>query len=126
MLPSPRTPMSRAALFRAWQLTAIATAVGVVVWEMARTRSVAELFLYAALVAAVSFLRIEPDEEPIGFEAAVVFACIILFHNPGVALVAVFGGMGIHELWRDVRRHELRVDTLHRPAQFALAYYVVA
>src|SRR6266567_2489036 len=119
MLPSTRTPMSRSALFRAWQLTAIAIAVGVLVWEMARTASVAELLLYAALVAAVSFLRIERDEEPIGFEAAVVFACIMLFHDPGVALVAVFAGMGVHELWRDIRRHELRIDTLHRPAQFA-------
>jgi diguanylate cyclase (GGDEF)-like protein len=118
--------MSRSALLRAWQIAAIAIAVGVLVWEMTDTLSIAELLLYAALVAAVSFLRIERDEEPIGLEAAVVFACIMLFHDAGVALVVVFVGMGTHELWRDLRRHKVRIDTLHRPAQYALAYFVVA
>ena len=57
---------------------------------------------FAALVAVASFLRVETDETSIGFEAAVALAAIPLLHDPAVALVAVFVGAALHNLYVDV------------------------
>src|SRR3954464_13247226 len=86
---NPTLPlMSRAVLFRIYMLAAIVIALGAVVWTVSvESWAMVEAFLvYAAFVAVAAWLRVD-DETP-GFEAAVVFAAILLLHDPEVALIA--------------------------------------
>jgi diguanylate cyclase (GGDEF)-like protein len=118
--------MSRAVLFRVYVGAAIAIAIVAVVWtfSVASWASVQSLLFYAALVAVAAWVRVD-DETP-GFEAAVVFAAILLLHDPAVALIAVFVGAGLYHVARDAGRRRFRIDSLYQAAQLALSYYIVA
>lgn len=118
--------MSRAVLFRIYMLTAIVIAVTAVVWTMTvESRPMVEaFFFYAALVAVAAWLRID-DDTP-GFESAVVFAAILLLHDPEVALIAVFAGAAVFHHARDAGRRTFRLDSMYEAAQLALSYYIVA
>jgi diguanylate cyclase (GGDEF)-like protein len=118
--------MSRAALFRIYVLSAIVIAVVAVVWtiSVASWTTVETLLFYAALVGIASWVRV--DDATAGFEAAVVFAAILLLHDPAVALISVFVGTGAYRIARDAGNRALRLDSLYEPAQLALSYYVVA
>jgi diguanylate cyclase (GGDEF)-like protein len=118
--------MSRAVLFRFYMLAAIVIAVTSVVWTVSvESWAMVEAFLfYAAFVAIAAWLRID-DHTP-GFEAAVVFAAILLLHDPEVALIAVLAGAVVYHVARDAGRHTFRLDSMYEAAQLALSYYIVA
>ncbi len=120
--------MSRTALFRLWKLGVVVLTVALFLWALA-TRPLGELqtaFFIAALVLVATVLRIDAGDATIGFEAAVVFGAIIIFHNPQVALIAAFAGAGAHALYEAVARREWRVEPFYSAAQLALSYAVVA
>ena len=118
--------MSRAVLFRIYVLAAIVIAFTAVVWtfSVASWTTVETLLFYAALVAVAAWVRVE-DDTP-GFEAAVVFAAILLLHDPAVALISVFVGTAVYHLARDAGRRTIRLDSLYGAAQLALSYYIVS
>jgi len=118
--------VSRAVLFRIYVLAAIAIAVVAVVWtfSLASWTTVQTLLFYASLVAVAAWVRVD-DETP-GFEAAVVFAAILLLHNPAVALICVFVGVSAYHAARDAGRRRFRLDSFYDAAQLALSYYIVA
>src|SRR3954469_14123582 len=107
-------------------LAAIVIAVTAVVWTAnVESWSMVEAFLfYAAFVAVAAWLRID-DDTP-GFEAAVVFAAILLLHDPEVALIAVFAGAAVYHIARDAGRRTFRLESMYEAAQLALSYYIVA
>ncbi len=78
--------MSRPAWFRVYALAAIAVAAAAsVVWP-----SLNPLVFFALLVAVAGQLRIEDDDaSSAGFEAAVIFAAVVLLHTPVVTLLAI-------------------------------------
>jgi diguanylate cyclase (GGDEF)-like protein len=118
--------MSRAVLFRVYVLAAIVIAAGISVWTFSVTSftTIETLLFYAALVAVAAWVRVD-DETP-GFESSVVFAAILLLHDPAVALIAVFVGTAVYHVARDVRRRTFRLLSLYDAAQLALSYYIVA
>src|SRR4051812_7677359 len=118
--------MSRAVLFRIYVLAAIVLAVSAVVWtfSVASWTTLGALLFYAALVAVAVWVRVD-DASP-GFEAAVVFAAILLLHDPAVALISVFVGTAVLRIADDARRRTFRLDSLYDAAQLALSYYIVA
>ncbi|MFP5246354.1 MAG: hypothetical protein ACLGH0_06635, partial [Thermoanaerobaculia bacterium] len=96
------SPMSRATLFRTWKTGLIVLAVLLVGLALA-TRPLPELrtaLVFAALVLLASFLRIDAGDASIGFEAAVVFGALVIFHHPAVALVSVLIGAGAHATYQ--------------------------
>jgi diguanylate cyclase (GGDEF)-like protein len=113
-------------LSRIYVLTAIAIAVTAVVWtfSVASWTTVETLLFYAALVAVAAWVR--ADDDTPGFEAAVVFAAILLLHNPAVALISVFVGSSAYHVARDATRRRFRLDSFYDAAQLALSYYIVA
>ncbi|HKO54254.1 MAG TPA: GGDEF domain-containing protein [Thermoanaerobaculia bacterium] len=115
--------MSRAAINRVWQWAVVLMTAGLVVWAGVAhdLRYLGYSAFFAVLVLVASFLRIEAGEASVSFEAAVVFGAIILFHDPDVALLAVFIGCGLYAL-----SEQRRLAALAGPAQLALSYYVVA
>ncbi len=84
----------------------------------------AEALFYAGLVAVAAWVRIE--EGTPGFEAAVVFAAILILHDPSVALIAVFAGSAVYHVGHDAGRRVFRLDSLSQAAEQALSYYIVA
>ncbi|HSY51867.1 MAG TPA: sensor domain-containing diguanylate cyclase [Thermoanaerobaculia bacterium] len=118
--------MSRPLLFRIYVLTAIVIAITAVVWtfSVASWTTAETLLFYAALVAVVAWVRV--DEDSPGFEAAVVFAAILVLHNPAVALICVFVGASAAHVVRDAGRRTFRLDSFYDAAQLALSYYIVA
>jgi diguanylate cyclase (GGDEF)-like protein len=102
-------------------VVAIAAAVAGVAWEAATrpAASLVPLVFFAALAAIAALLRPEPRSP--GFDAAPAFAAILLFHDPGIALAAVFLGSAAPEL-----RRRPRLRSLQAPAELALATWIVA
>ena len=120
--------MSRSALFRTYQAAAIVVALLLLAWEVtSRPAPLLEACLFcSALVLIASFLRLGADDDAVGFEAAVAFPAIILYHDPGVALVSVFVGTALYNIYRCAARRELRIAPLYDAAELAMSYYVVA
>src|SRR5258706_2970068 len=119
--------MPRPALYRWYQVAAIAVALWVVVCEMAWPTAAqrVELLFFAALVTVALFIRVGEDGTSVGFEAAVALAMIALFHNAGSALVAVFiGGIAYHA-YNALSSRSFRITPLYEAAEAALSYYVV-
>ena len=116
--------MSRADLFRVYVLAAIAIAAVAVVWTFtsALWTTIESLLFFAALVAVAVWVRI--DEQSPGFESAVVFAAILLLHDPAVALISIFVGTAVCRVAEDARRRTFRLESLYDAAQLALSYYV--
>ncbi|MBV9497726.1 MAG: sensor domain-containing diguanylate cyclase [Acidobacteria bacterium] len=115
--------MSRTTVFRATQWVVVLMTAALVVWAAVAhdPRFFGYSLFFSGLVLVASFLRIEAGEASVTFEAAVVFGAIILFHDPDVALVAVFVGCGLHAFYE--RR---KLVALLEPAQLALSYFLVA
>jgi diguanylate cyclase (GGDEF)-like protein len=118
----------RPSLFRAYAIATTLIALAVVVaTALTRPATFAEAAAsFAALVAIASFLRVQTDETSIGFEAAVALAAIPLLHDPAVALIAVFVGAALHNLYEDIAARRFRLRSLSDAAELALSYYVVA
>lgn len=116
--------MSRAVLYRIYVLAAIAIATAASLWTFTVISwpQAENLLFYAALVAVAAWIR--ADDETTGFEAAVVFAAILVLHDPAVALISVFIGTVLFRVGRDAKR--FRIGSLYDAAQLALSYYIVA
>jgi len=115
--------MQRTTLFRYWKTGAVLVAamlfvVAVVVQTNAERQ--AALF-FATLVLIASFLRLENGDASVGFEAAIAFGALIIFHSPAVAFVAVLLGGVAHALIRRARD----LDPFYNAAQLALSYGIV-
>jgi diguanylate cyclase (GGDEF)-like protein len=120
--------MPRPAFFRLWQAAVVATTVMVVVWALVvHSPLYAEHSLFfAALVLIATFLRTEAGEESIGFEAAIAFGAIILFHDPAIAVVSVFAGGLAHDLTVAARARRISLSRLYVTSHLALSYWIVA
>jgi diguanylate cyclase (GGDEF)-like protein len=119
--------MPHSALLRLWHLAIAVLAISLVAFAFA-TRPVAIVqyaLFFAALVLLASFLRVEHSEGSIGFEASVVFGALILFHDPAIAVLAVFLGTGAHALYETVSRKTPWVRALFDASQLALSYWIV-
>jgi diguanylate cyclase (GGDEF)-like protein len=128
MFPLSNNYMSRAGLFRLLQTAVIAVAVllgafavAVEPWSDTRTG-----LIFAALVLVASFLRIEAGEDSIGFDAAVVFGALIVFHELGVVVLAVLVGAGAHALYDAIAKKSWRIEPFYTAAQLVLSYGFVS
>lgn len=120
--------VSRTALFRGFKVAVVAAAVCLLIFASV-TRPVAETrtaLVFAALVLVATFLRIDAGDASVGFEAAVVFGALIIFHSPAVALIAVFAGAGAHALYDALARRKWELEPFYNAAQLTLSYSIVA
>jgi diguanylate cyclase (GGDEF)-like protein len=120
--------MPRPAFFRFWQTVVVLVASVAVVWAIV-THPFAydrQALFFAVLVLISTFLRREAGEESVGFEAAIAFGAIIVFHDPAVALVAVFTGGAAHDLYCAIVARRFRLEQLYGTAHQALSYWIVA
>jgi len=119
----PRSPWSYA-----YALTTTVVAVAVIVWTAVERPAgfFESAAFFAALVAVASFIRVDSDDGTFGFEAAVVFAAILLTHDSAIALISVFIGVAVYNLYVDVASRQFRIRSLLSAAELALSYYVVA
>src|SRR5260221_14758462 len=110
--------MPRLALYRWYQIGAIAVALWVVVCELGfgTTAHRIELLFFAALVTVALFIRVGDDGAAVGFEAAVALAIIPLFHSAGAALVAVFIGGLVSQGYRAGARRSVPPTPLSEAA----------
>jgi diguanylate cyclase (GGDEF)-like protein len=120
--------MSRTSLLRVYQVAAIGVAVAVLVLDLASATVTyaAALLFFSALVMAASFFRLRQGEESFGWEGAVSFAAVMLYHTPGAALVPVFVGTALHHVWLSAARRRFRIADFYRAAQSAISYWLVA
>ncbi|HEX6085108.1 MAG TPA: sensor domain-containing diguanylate cyclase [Thermoanaerobaculia bacterium] len=119
--------MSRAAFFRWWKIGVVAVAVLLLAVEAA-TRPLVEsrtALVLAVLVLVATFLRIDSGDASVGFEAAVAFGALLVFHSPAVALMAVFGGAGAHALYDAASRKKWELEPFYNAAQLALSYGII-
>ena len=119
--------MSRVALFRWWKAGIVALTI-ILLGVSIATRPLSELqmaLFFAALVLVASFLRIEGGDASVGFEAAVVFGALIIFHSPFVALVAVFLGCTAHGIYLALEEKRLSLEPFYSASQLALTYATV-
>ena len=119
--------MSRTLFFRGFKVAVVAAAVSLLIFA-AITRPAAEMataLVLAALVLVATFLRIDAGDASVGFEAAVVFGALLIFHSPSVALVAVFVGSGAHALHDALAQKKRELEPFYNAAQLALSYAIV-
>lgn len=119
--------MSRTSLFRWWKAGLVALTVILLVisaFVLTAGELLAALF-FAALVLVATFLRIDGGDAEIGFEAAVVFGALIIFHNPMVALAAVFIGCAAHGIYRAIKDKRVLLDPFYNASQLALSFAIV-
>ncbi len=123
--PRPLRPImprvSRTAFFRGFKIAIVAVALALLIFAV-MTRPAAETrtaLVFAALVLIATFLRIDAGDASVGFEAAVVFGALLIFHSPAVALVAVLIGSGAHALYDALTRRKWRAGAVlqRRPAR---------
>ncbi len=119
--------MSRATFFRWWKIGVVVAAVLLLSFAVA-TRPFVETrtaIVLAALVLVATFLRLDTGDASVGFEAAVAFGALLVFHSPAVALMAVFGGAGAHALYDAASKKEWHLEPFYNAAQLALSYGVI-
>ncbi|MGZ5449717.1 MAG: GGDEF domain-containing protein [Thermoanaerobaculia bacterium] len=119
--------MSRTMFFQAWKVGVVAAAVSLLTFAV-MTRPTGETLtalVFAALVLVATFLRIDAGDASVGFEAAVVFGALLIFHSPAVALIAVFVGAGAHALYDALARKQWELEPFYNAAQLALSYSIV-
>jgi diguanylate cyclase (GGDEF)-like protein len=115
--------MPRPPLFRSWKIGVIAVAAVLFVYALIAQSPDARLasLFFAVLVLVASFLRIESGDASVGFEAAIAFGALIIFHSPAVAFATVLLGGVAFALIRRTRE----LDAFYNAAQLALSYGVV-
>jgi len=119
--------VSRTAFFRGFRVAVVAAAVSLLIYS-AMTRPPAETrtaLVFAALVLVATFLRIDAGDASVGFEAAVVFGALLIFHSPAVALMAVFIGVGAYAMYDALSRKKWEIEPFYNAAQLALSYSIV-
>ncbi|HUR79119.1 MAG TPA: sensor domain-containing diguanylate cyclase [Thermoanaerobaculia bacterium] len=119
--------MSRATFFRWWKVGVVVAAVLLLAFAVA-TRPLVETrtaLVLAALVLVATFLRLDAGDASAGFDAAVAFGALLVFHSPAVALMAVFAGTGAHALYDAISKKEWHLEPFYNAAQLALSYGVI-
>jgi len=119
--------MSRAAFFRGWKVGVVTTAVSMLLLA-AWTRPIAETrtaLVFSVLVLIATFLRADAGDASVGFEAAVAFGALLIFHSPAVALIAVLAGTGAHALYEAFSRRRWHIEPFYNAAQLALSYGII-
>ena len=119
--------MSRTAFFRGFKVAVVLAAVCLLVYGLV-TRPAVETrtaLVFAALVLVAMFLRADAGDAAVGFEAAVVFGALLIFHSPLVALIAVLTGAGAHALYDALARRKGELEPFYNAAQLALSYSLV-
>ncbi|HEX7707766.1 MAG TPA: hypothetical protein VF701_15010, partial [Thermoanaerobaculia bacterium] len=119
--------MSRERLFQHLKVGLI-SAVAILLVGALVTRPVAETqiaLFFAVLVLIATFLRIDAGDGSIGFEAAVVFGALVIFHSPSIALVSVAVGAGAFALYQAAVSRSWQVEPFYNVAQLALSYLIV-
>ncbi len=119
--------MSRTAFFRGFKVAVVAIAVSLLIYALI-TQPIAETrtaLVFAVLVLIATFLRIDAGDASVGFEAAIVFGALLIFHSPWVALIAVFVGTGAHALYDALARGKWELEPFYNAAQLALSYSIV-
>src|ERR1051325_47795 len=116
--------MQRTPLFRTWKLGVLVVAAALLLYALIAQTGMERqaTFFFAALVLIASFLRIEAGDVSVGFEAAIAFGALIIFHSPAVAFAAVLLGGIAYALIRRTRE----LDAVYNAAQLALSYGVVS
>lgn len=119
--------MSRATFFRSWKagvivLSIVLLAAAVAARPVAETRMALVL---AALVLLACFLRIDAAGGSIGFESAVVFGAVVIFHSPAVAVVSVLVGAGAFATYQALSQRAWTLEPFYNAAQLALSYSVL-
>jgi diguanylate cyclase (GGDEF)-like protein len=119
--------VSRIAFFRGFKVAVVAAAVSLLIFAVltqpaGETRTALVL---AVLVLVATFLRIDAGDASAGFEAAVVFGALLVFHSPAVALIAVLVGTGAHALYEASARRVWTLEPFYNAAQLALSYSLV-
>ena len=116
--------MQRTPLFRTWKLGVLVVAAALLLYALIAQTGMERqaTFFFAALVLIASFLRIEAGDVSVGFEAAIAFGALIIFHSPAVAFAAVLLGGIAYALIRRTRE----LDAFYNAAQLALSYGVVS
>jgi diguanylate cyclase (GGDEF)-like protein len=119
--------MSRAVLYRFWQYGIVALSMALVLLAIAVTpRSMSGVAAVLAMLVFVAvLLRVDAAETSIGFEAAIGFAAIVIFHSPAIALIAVFAGAGAHAVYESVRTRRWKLESFYAASQLALCYATV-
>ena len=119
--------MQRASFFRTWKAGIIVAAAALFVLALVTQPITAThaALLFAALVFVATFLRLDAGDASIGFEAAIAFGALIIFHSPTVAFVAVFLGSALHAAYDWIAQRAFRLDSFYNAAQLALSYGVV-
>lgn len=119
--------MSRASLFRICQIAVVVVAVALAVSAVITLplREIQYALFFAALIFLAMFLRIEAGDVSVGFEAAIVFAALIIFHDPAVAFVAVITGGMAYATYRAAASRQWELERFYSTAQLALSYAVV-
>ncbi|HEX2834870.1 MAG TPA: sensor domain-containing diguanylate cyclase [Thermoanaerobaculia bacterium] len=79
----------------------------------------------AALVLVAMFLRVDSGDASVGFETAVVFGALVVFHRPDMVLIAVLVGAGVHAVIDAVSKKSWALEPFYNAAQLALSYALV-
>ncbi|HET7437065.1 MAG TPA: diguanylate cyclase [Thermoanaerobaculia bacterium] len=119
--------MTRSALYRCLQtaivgITALLFVAGLAAEPLRNTEYA---LFFAVLVLVATYLRIDAaadGDEPVGFEAAVAFGALLIFHSPAVALIAVFTGTCAHAVIDALRTKLWRLEPFYNAAQLAISY----
>ncbi len=119
--------MSRSSVFRLWKAGIVLLAFAVLATSVVMQSSVSltTALGFAVLVLFAAFLRIDAGDASIGFEAAVVFGALVVTHDPAVAAIAVFAGVGAHAVYRMVGARGWRTELVYSAAQLTLIYAIV-
>lgn len=115
-----------AGLLRAFRMVAIAAAIALtalLAWRLPGD-SFVPLVVFTALLVIAAVLRLERDGSIVGFEAAVAFPAIVIYHDPALATVATFIATVAHALWMGIRARRLTLRPFVEAATLTLSFFV--
>ncbi|HEX7830124.1 MAG TPA: hypothetical protein VF787_10725, partial [Thermoanaerobaculia bacterium] len=119
--------MPRSVYFHSFKVTTIVVAALLLVAAVV-TGSLADLrteLVLAALVLVAMFLRVDANDASVGFETAVVFGALVVFHRPDMVLIAVLVGATVHCVVGAAQRKSWTLEPFYNAAQLALSYAIV-
>lgn len=119
--------MPRSRYFHSFKVTTIVVAALLLVASLV-SASVSDLrteLVLAALVLVAMFLRVDSGDASVGFETAVVFGALVVFHRPDMVLIAVLVGAGVHAVIDAVSKKSWALEPFYNAAQLALSYALV-
>jgi diguanylate cyclase (GGDEF)-like protein len=116
--------MLRSRYFLSFKVSTIVVASLLLVAALA-TSSFQDLptaLVLAALVLVAMFLRVDAGDASVGFETAVVFGALLVFHDPGLVLIAVLAGAAGQAAFDAVSKRTWTLEPFYNAAQLALSY----